>query len=83
MEPLSENQRIDFLKGYNECLNTPKYTKEFIEAFFILGLIECISTLILIKVDVDWLNTFITNSIKSYVKKFLGNESFLYNKTLE
>ena len=77
LEPLNETQRNEFLIGYNECLDFSDNFPEALESFFVLGLIECFSTLKSINVDTDWLNLFIKKNNDIYIKKYIENRNFL------
>jgi hypothetical protein len=43
----------------------------YLDTFFILGLVECFSTLISINVDKYWLNNFISNNVEAYFNNYL------------
>lgn len=77
LEPLDRNQRDDFLTGYFNIIDFLRSSFKYIDTFFVLGLLECFSTLVSIDVDRSWLNQFISDNIEIYISNYIENKKFI------
>jgi Ser/Thr protein kinase RdoA (MazF antagonist) len=77
LEPLDRNQRDDFLTGYFNIIDFLRSSFKYIDNFFVLGLLECFSTLVSIDVDRSWLNQFISDNVEIYISNYIENKKLI------